>query len=181
MNYSETLSGRKMYYLDPKPEAVYLGDIITGLSNICRFTGQIPNFYSVAEHCVLGLNFFNESDPNIQRAWLLHDAAEAYMSDLPSPLKRDIPQFRDIEKGIMDVIHKKYDIEINDDVIKAVKNHDLRMLKTEASLLQKNVNTWGLDDIEIIPDLELEYWSPGAAERELIIAVTELFPYGFTR
>lgn len=86
---SETASGRFIDLLDPKADAIDLGDIARGLSLTCRYGGQVRRFYSVAEHAVLVhdlLVWLRQPTP-ILLAGLFHDAAEAYLGDVVSPLK----------------------------------------------------------------------------------------------
>ena len=76
-------------YTNPDPRSVKIEDIGHALSNLCRYAGHVPQFYSVAEHCVrvsmmLQARAWNKE---IQLKGLLHDASEAYCVDIPSPLK----------------------------------------------------------------------------------------------
>lgn len=85
---SETLSGRALDYADPRPEAIDLGDVATGLSNACRFAGQLDRFCSVAEHSVLVRRLVIDAGwPELGFAALFHDGHEAYTGDVPSPMK----------------------------------------------------------------------------------------------
>lgn len=181
MNYIETFSGKNLYFKDPKSEDIWIGDIATSLSNLCRYVGHVPKHYSVAEHCVLGLNFLRVNDINIRKAWLLHDAAEAYVGDISSPLKKLLPDFKNIEDGIMRVINEKYGVVDNFATHSVVKFQDYCMLKTEAKLMDKNVHTWGswIDHIPLIDGLQLMYWPAEEAERQFMIAFEELFGHGF--
>lgn len=74
---------------NPSPDDVHIEDIAHGLSNMCRFGGQIPRYYSVAEHsihCYRKACIERQSQP-VRLAALLHDAAEAYIGDVVKPLK----------------------------------------------------------------------------------------------
>jgi hypothetical protein len=74
--------------MDPKPEDIDLEDIAHALGNICRYTGQVERFYSVAEHSVTCAVDPRAQDDVHRRALLLHDASEAYLGDVISPLKK---------------------------------------------------------------------------------------------
>ena len=76
-------------FVDPDPASVEIEDIAHSLSNMCRYAGHVPSFYSVAEHCVRVSRMLNTRGFNteIQLKGLLHDASEAYCVDIPSPLK----------------------------------------------------------------------------------------------
>ncbi len=81
-----TYLGKKFYFEDPKPDQIDIRDIAHSLSHICRFNGHTNLFYSVAAHSI----FVAERMPGSAReklSALLHDAAEAYVCDVPSPLK----------------------------------------------------------------------------------------------
>ena len=109
-----TRNGIIVNVLDMKEEDVNLGDIIHSLSNTCRFGGHSPEFYSVAQHSMMVANYVmanpHATEDNIRQA-LLHDAAEAYLVDMPSPLKALMPEFRKLEDEIMAVIAKRFRLE----------------------------------------------------------------------
>src|SRR3954471_2936273 len=96
-----TNSGKLAWPMDPRPEDIDILDIAQGLSNQCRFNGQIKTFYSVAQHSVLVTRMVSSEN---QLAALLHDASEAYLPDLTSPVKRQIPEFVEAENRLMEVI-----------------------------------------------------------------------------
>jgi uncharacterized protein len=82
--FLETASGRKFYPLDPDPDEVCIEDIATALSNQCRYSGHTRYHYSVATHSY----WVAALCPPEAKLWaLLHDAAEAYLVDLPRPIK----------------------------------------------------------------------------------------------
>lgn len=80
-----TWSGRMIDYANPSPDDIYINDIATALSRECRYAGHASHFYSVAQHSVLCSRIVH---PNLAIEALLHDAAEAYIKDLPVSLKR---------------------------------------------------------------------------------------------
>lgn len=63
----------------------------------------------------------------------MHDASEAYLTDMPSPIKKKMPQYKEIEDGLMKVIAEKFGFQypLPDEVHKA----DAKMLKIEWNLL----------------------------------------------
>lgn len=87
--YIRTFTGRQFWPLDPRADEVEIKDIAHALSNMCRFNGHTKRFYSVAEHCVRVADLFRVEGkfgyPGLLA--LLHDAAEAYLVDLPRPVK----------------------------------------------------------------------------------------------
>jgi hypothetical protein len=83
--FIRTFCGRHVHVFDPRPDEIELLDIAHALSNQCRYNGHTNRFYSVAEHAV----YVSWSCGQFALEGLLHDAAEAYIGDLVSPIKRD--------------------------------------------------------------------------------------------
>lgn len=100
----ETSTG---HFFNPKDPVFYIEDIAHGLSNKCRFNGQCSYFYSVAEHSVLvsKLAYILGGDP---REGLLHDGAEAYLPDVPSPFKQLLPDLRAMEDRVEAALRAHY-------------------------------------------------------------------------
>ena len=90
-----------------KPEDIQVKDIATALSKICRYAGRIPEFYSVAQHSVI---VSKKVSPQLAFAALLHDAAEAYIGDVISPIKHDLPRFQQLEKRVFNVILERFNL-----------------------------------------------------------------------
>lgn len=100
-----TQSGLCLDVLDPRPEQICIQDIARGLAYQCRFTGQTSEFYSVAAHsCLVSLLV----SPQNALAGLLHDAAEAYINDIPRPVKPLLHGYKTIEDAITKVIFSVY-------------------------------------------------------------------------
>ena len=87
--FIQTLSGRRVNPLDAAPEDIDPVDIANALANLCRFGGHSRGFYSVAQHSVIVCDLLEEQGATADElmAALLHDAAEAYLGDLPHPIK----------------------------------------------------------------------------------------------
>jgi hypothetical protein len=81
----QTFSGVAFYPLDPRPGDIHITDIAHSLAMQCRFTGHSRKFYSVAEHSV---HVSRLCDPADALWGLLHDASEAYLTDMARPIKR---------------------------------------------------------------------------------------------
>jgi len=136
----ETHSGKQFHFLNPKEEDVDIDDIAFSLSNQSRYTGHTV-FYSVAEHSVLvaELLYLKTKNKDLALAGLMHDASEAYLSDLASPIKQMFPEYKRLEEGIDKVIQTKYKL-ISDE---RVKQADLQQLCTEAYyLIPSRGKTW---------------------------------------
>ncbi len=105
-----TYSGKTVDILHPNTEAICDEDIAHALSLICRAAGHFRCFYSVAQHSI---NCMREAcargcSQRVCMAALLHDASEAYLCDVPSPLKKLLEDYKKIEKNFEDTIWKKY-------------------------------------------------------------------------
>lgn len=81
-----TFTGKLVDPLDLQFGDIDIRDIAHHMSNLCRYTGAVPQFYSVAQHSVIVANYPLKAEE--RAAGLLHDAAEAYLNDLASPIKR---------------------------------------------------------------------------------------------
>jgi hypothetical protein len=106
-----TLSGIRFWPLLPNPADIRIEDIAHALSNQCRFAGHLREFYSVAEHSVRVSKHCRPEDA----LWgLLHDASEAYLSDVPAPMK-ELPEFeayRAAERSLQDTIAVRFGLPI---------------------------------------------------------------------
>ncbi len=107
MSWIQTYTGRSFTPLAPRAEDLDIADIAHSLSLLCRFNGHCETFYSVAEH---SLRVSAACPPEHARWGLLHDAAEAYLSDLPRPVKREIPFFRECEDRLLRIIADHFDL-----------------------------------------------------------------------
>lgn len=146
-----TLTGRQFFYDAPSAYPYTIEEIAHALGMICRFNAHLPAFYSVAEHSVHVLTavraaFANEmKNAMLPRRWqelmtlfraaLLHDASEAFMQDLPRPLKHmpELAGYREIEARVELAIFNHWDLEAfhGDPRIKAADNAVLRAEKEQ--------------------------------------------------
>ena len=99
--FMQTYSGRRIQVpLETDADLFLIEDIAHALGNTCRFGGHAHRFYSVAEHCV---RVSYMVPPDFAMEGLLHDMAEAYLGDMPAPLKAFLPEFKSME----DVLYKR--------------------------------------------------------------------------
>ena len=102
-----TWSGHLIHLDRPNIEEIYLEDISHPLSQLCRYSGGTVTFYSVAQHSLnayrLSCEFYY--DEKAQLYVLLHDASEAYLSDIPTPVKKLLPTYLEIEERLMEMIY----------------------------------------------------------------------------
>lgn len=125
-----TISGCEINYLVPSKSTLTIKDIAAGLSKESRFAGQTSTFYSVAQHSVLVMAL---APAELSMAALLHDASEAFMKDIPSPLKTLLPDYKRIEKELQEHILSVCGIEIEKQ--EAIKKYDHEALLIEEEYL----------------------------------------------
>ena len=110
MSFIRTFSGLHFDPVEPDEERIRIGDVAHALSLLCRANGHVRHFYSVAQHSIVcakeaearGLN------AKICFACLLHDASEAYLSDVTRPVKPNLPFYLAVEKRLQDRIWKRF-------------------------------------------------------------------------
>jgi hypothetical protein len=131
-SWIETQSGGRFDLPVPLAEQVNIEDIAHSLSLKTRFNGQSTCFYSVAQHSVLCAQFLwgQYKDFDLAFAGLMHDASEAYIPDVPRPLKPLLTNFKEIEDGILEVICRKFGVQWP--LPKEYKEADDVLLATEA-------------------------------------------------
>lgn len=128
-DWIQTHSGVQFWPLDPRVSEINIEDIAHALSLQCRFGGHCNTFYSVAEHSVR----VSYAVPPIDALWgLLHDAAEAYLVDLPRPIKRFSEMgalYREIEGRLMACVCLRFGLCLIEP--QSVKQADVALLMTE--------------------------------------------------
>lgn len=160
MSWMLTKSHKAFYFDAPKQSQICLEDIAHALSNLCRFNGHCSEFYSVAQHSVYASQL---CPPEAQLDGLFHDATEAYIGDMVSPLKKLIPAFSEYEDSLWRTIAAKFSLSRT--LPASVKKADLQMLATEArDLMGADPREWGLKEkpderIKIVP------WPPALAKK----------------
>jgi len=142
----QTRSGKKFFPLAPNPADVDLADIAHALSNICRYTGHVSRFYSVAEHSVRVSKrvLHLSSNPHFALWGLLHDASEAYLTDIARPVKHQpaMAAYRAAEKKLQIAICTRLGLPLEEPAI--VSQVDMEMLGTEAHHLMQPIHPeWG--------------------------------------
>ncbi|MGR2663142.1 phosphohydrolase [Chromobacterium haemolyticum] len=124
----ETVTGRLVDLLHPSPADIEIYEIAHHLSHLCRFGGACRPFYSVAEHSVRVARIL---PPRLQLAGLLHDAAEAYVGDVVTPLKRVLPSYQYTEGLLAAAIETRFRLELSEEDRAAIRRADLVLLATE--------------------------------------------------
>ena len=133
-DFTRIVSGKQFWPLDPRASEVQIVDIARALSMQCRWGGHVDRFFSVAQHCVM----VSEHCPTYPLRGLLHDAAEAYLVDVPSPIKKHLLGYEAIERRLLQVIGERFGIEDLDHMPAEVHAADARALVTENRDLRIN-------------------------------------------
>jgi hypothetical protein len=166
-DWMQTYSGKRFYPYHPKEEDICLIDIAHSLAYTGRFSGHCKTFYSVAQHSVL-MSYMC----GIQG--LMHDSAEAYVTDIPRPVKIGIPIAKEIEDNILKVIFKKYNIPFP--LTKEVKDLDSRFCVTEGEqLLIGGVTNWDMAKYYKPLDIVIEPWEFKKSRFKFIRRFWELY------
>lgn len=181
MTWLQTGSNRAFDLLKPDPAQVDFDiDIAEALARIPRYTGHVrPGPYSVAQHCVVGADIvFRDTDDRIAAAaFLLHDAHEAYIGDIATPVAAalaiavaDAGAFADIGPSVLRTALRRLKAGLDREIYSAahigsaqgcysdlIAEYDLRMLATErVHLLGPSPQEWNAS-VEAAKPLRLPY------------------------
>lgn len=160
-----TASGIYVDVFKPTEDMITIEDIAYGLSHVCRWAGHTKKFYSVAQHSVcVSRRFSFLSDTILAMQALIHDASEAYIGDMPSPIKRKLSGYKKIEESLMTVIAAKFGIQLP--LHPSVKEADLKELEAEH---------WLLMDVKDGDRINYDFcWSPERARQEFMDRYNQL-------
>jgi len=134
LSYITTYSKIHFTPTNPKVEDINIKDIAHAQSLMCRANGHFDNFFSVAQHsinCALEAKARGYSK-KVQLACLLHDASEAYISDITRPVKKELPIYIEIEERLQRAIYDKFlDKSLTDNEHSEIEQVDDAMLYYE--------------------------------------------------
>ncbi len=161
-----TATGRQFWPLEPRVEDVCIEDIAHALAHLCRFGGHTREFYSVAQHSAIAAMLLGGACPRTALFGLLHDASEAYLVDVPAPVKHD-PTFtfyREAEARLQRVIYSAFGLAGGDEPLE-VKAIDRRLLRTEQlQLMPPPAPGEWRDDVRTL-SIPVTPWTPHIARR----------------
>lgn len=161
--YVQMNSGNKVYLDDLTHNKYSISDIAHSLANSCRYNGHSDIFYSVAQHSVHCSYFV--SDKSLALEALMHDAAEAVLTDLPRPVKYFLDGVKEFDERITADIFKKYGLQYP--LAECIHEVDNRMLATEARQIMKNSNIdeWGFIGTLPVYNIHMVSWRPEHAKQ----------------
>lgn len=118
---------------DARPDDIDIRDIAHALSFLCRANGHFSRFFSVGSHCI---NCYNEASARglsaeVRLACLIHDASEAFISDITRPVKTALPDYRALEEQLETVISEKFGLVLSDAEKSELREIDDAMLYYE--------------------------------------------------
>jgi hypothetical protein len=165
----QTLGGPRVDPLDLRGDDIRVRDVAHSLALQCRFTGHCLTFYSVAEHSVRVARYLEAGAycDDVRRWGLLHDGAEAYLRDIPSPLK-SLPAFaayRRAEERAQRAMARRFDLVWP--MPKSVHLADKRLLATEArDLMAPPTEPWAAMPTPLV--VRIEPWTWRNAEHQFL-------------
>lgn len=169
----KTYTGKFVNVFDLRDIDISLVDIAHALSNICRFGGHSSQFLSVAEHSVRVSRACSEDN---KLKGLLHDASEAYLMDIPRPLKY-LPEFkfyRLLEEEVQNKIFVVFGL--SEGIPKEIHEWDDTLLEIE------QCSFMGKQDTSLMKDKPMSLltrtWSPTEAKAKFLNTYLQLTTKG---
>jgi uncharacterized protein len=163
-DWLQTLYGGVFYPLDPRPEEVDIHTIAGALAKLCRYGGHCSRFYSVAEHSMLVAQF---APPHLKREALLHDAGEAYLVDVPRPIKPHLAGYKGAEQRLERVIYERFGLDYPlAPVIKMLD--DMILVDERDQNMAKPPKDWGIGSEGL--GAKLRFLNPHQAQYQFLCA-----------
>ena len=166
-----TYSGKSIDVFDPDPASIDPSDIARALSMQCRYGGHVKFHYSVAQHSVL----LSDAVPiELRKAALIHDGAEAYLPDLPRPVKDRAPEYQEMDERLTRAVFERFGVPYT--LMRDLKWYDVSICVDEMPTLI------GYPDPELLNNgyrslgVPIHPWSPADAETRFLSRFKYLFP-----
>lgn len=167
MSTMNTYTGKIFDPMNMTEEDIAIEDIAHALSLTCRGGGHVRYFYSVAQHsinCMLEAKARGWSD-RMQLACLLHDASEAYISDVIRPVKAHLSNYIEIEDSIMAVIYRRFRLgDLTNEETAMWKKIDDEIMDFELKSLMRGEENRPLKKLYSVPDVSQKFWGEVADE-----------------
>lgn len=160
-DWIETYTGRKFWPIDPDANDVDIEDIAHALSNMCRYAGHTTKFYSVAQHSVLVASQVSKEN---RLTALLHDATEAYLVDVPRPIKPYLKGYERIEQTVWEAIATKFDLPFR--IPDEVKFIDRKICLNEQRDVFNSKHKWNIEGPML--NLKIHPVSPDRAKTDFL-------------
>lgn len=151
--------------MDPRADEVFIEDIAHSLSLQCRYAGHVLRFYSVAEHSVLIARCLRDQYGEQTALYgLLHDASEAYLVDVPRPVKPYLTGYKAAEAKVMAAVCERFGMPL--DMPPEVHEADERIIADE--LVNLVPMDWHARYTGRELGVRLRYWTPDKAREEFL-------------
>lgn len=156
-----TYTGNKIDPMNMTASDISIQDIAHALSLTCRGGGHVSYFFSVAQHSI---NCMNEAkargwSERLQLACLLHDASEAYISDIIRPVKAHLSNYLEIESSIMNAIFERFGLaDLSEEENAMWKQIDDDMMNFELKNLMKGEAYRNTDNLSSVPVVTERPW-----------------------
>lgn len=168
-----TYTGGAFWPLDPRPEEIRFEDIAAALSKLCRFGGHSVRFYSVAEHLV---HCASKAPKGFELPALLHDASEAYLSDVIRPIKKHLTNYLEIEATLERAIAERFGLPWPmPREVKALDEAIIQDEKAQACAPSPPLQWASWDNDTPALGVTLRFWTPAQAQYEF---TTAFYRYG---
>lgn len=167
-NWMQTYTGVQFWPLDPRADEIKIVDIAHALSNMCRYAGHCCDFYSVAEHSILVSYLVPREDA---LAGLLHDATEAYLVDVPRPIKGYLGGYHEFEHRLWLSVAEAFDLAV--ELPESVKIADNAILLAEAEqIMGPKPAPWNVPGVAA--DVKIECLPPREAKDRFLARFCQL-------
>lgn len=172
-DFIETFTNKQYHFLNPSESEICIEDIAQALSMSCRYSGHVKHFYSVAEHsCILSDKVLElTGDKLLAYDALLHDASEAYLNDIPRPIKPHLNNYDYIELLAEKCIQSALSCRPMHHLVRKL---DTNIVRDEAEQLFVSVPSW-TNDYELV-GVTVKCLTPEQARAEFMKRFNELKP-----
>jgi len=144
-NWIQTFTGKRFYAEDIRPEDICIEDIAHSLSLQCRYNGHCKQFYSVGQHSLIISEYLEGiGQKEFALEGLMHDGPEAYLCDVPRPIKPLLKGYFKIEDELEKIVYDRFNIASTKESRCAVKKVDNGILVDEMRHLFDNPKDWAL-------------------------------------
>ena len=175
-----TNSGQQFWPYDPDPADVCVADIAHALASITRWGGHCAKRYSVAQHSLYAADVaWRIASPGLAQSVhdyaLIHDAHEAYIGDIPTPIKVGIPGWAEVEERVQAAVLTFFKLPpITPEIEALVQRADLLTLHMEARALFSEERLW----TQWLPAVEIPPWLMDEPIKEISHEAAKYALYG---
>jgi 5'-deoxynucleotidase YfbR-like HD superfamily hydrolase len=176
-----TYTGKKFDYNNITKDSICIEDIIHSLPRINRFIGHSTRAYTDAEHLLLCLVMAEKLgySPRLKLLTFIHDFPEAYTGDFPTPLKKLMPELKELEKKIEKALYEHLEIEppteVEHQLVKRIDNTMLVIEMRDLTLHDYEIYINDSTYLELLDDDDFKIGLVGYDEKQLQNMLSEIF------